>query len=158
MGQPIPCDNQFHASRNSWRQTIPGDNHTPLCIVRDEKMGNLFASGCLLCRWMKRTWRLRLTGFLRIPCSNQFLRHPIHRDNQYRATTIACDNQFRATTIACDNQFRAKTNSLRQPIPCDTQFLSTTNSLREPIPCDYHRVRLPSRATTNSCDTRGDAG
>ena len=39
-----------------------------------------------------------------------------------------------------------------QPIPCDNQFFATT------IACDYHRVRLPVRATTNSCDTRGDPG
>ena len=97
---------------------------------------------------MKRTWRLRLTGFLRIPCSNQFLRQPIPRDNQYCATTIACDNHRVRQPIPCENQFLATTNSLRQPIPCDNQFLATTNSLRLPscattIACDYQFLRYP---------------
>ena len=114
--------------------------------------------------------------FQPIPSTTNSSRQPILCDNhRVRQPSRATTNSVRKP-IPFDNQFLATTNCLRLPsraIPVGTRFRiwspttlvyckrrenGATNTSRQLIPCDNHRVRQPSRATTNSCDTRGEPG
>ena len=100
-----------------------------------------------------------------ILCDNHRVRQPSRATTNSVRKPISFDNQLLATAIACDYQF------LRYPWAPGLEFgpqhplvyrkrreNGATNTSRQLIPCDNHRVRQPSRATTNSCDTRGEPG